>query len=256
MQIKKCFTINPNRKTEEINSYKILFEENIYQAIEIFYPYNLDEKDFITYTNNIKSLINFNIEVVMHLPYGPKNDLCDLTSQYEVMERIKDAIKYGKEFRIKKYTLHLGYAKSDRNSNINNIIKVLKELCDYASNSIIMIENMPGKKEIGYSPNELKDIIKRVNKDNLKITFDIGHANVSDYTIDEYLSLLNDYITHIHISNNNGISDQHQKISKGNINFTKFVKRLTTYQGLYCLEILYHDVNDLISNSIEFDKVL
>ena len=37
--IRKCFTVNPNRTKEEINSYEVLLEKGIYVGVEIFYPY-------------------------------------------------------------------------------------------------------------------------------------------------------------------------------------------------------------------------
>ena len=73
--IKKCFTINQNRTTEEFQSYHQLFEKNLFQAIEIFYPYDKSIEQMETYEKNVLDLMKYNIEVVLHLPHGVKIDL-------------------------------------------------------------------------------------------------------------------------------------------------------------------------------------
>ena len=42
--MRKCFTVNPNRTKEEIAAYEVLLKNNIYQGVEIFYPYKKDTK--------------------------------------------------------------------------------------------------------------------------------------------------------------------------------------------------------------------
>jgi sugar phosphate isomerase/epimerase len=200
--------------------------------------------------------MEYNPEVVMHLPFGPKNDLCNLLEYEKVVKTMKDAITYSRMFNVHKFTLHLGYANGNRGEVINHLVKVLQDLCDYAYPSNIMIENMPGIKEVGYSPIEIKDIIGRVSKSNLKFIFDTGHANVSGFSFYEYFELLKTDLTHIHINDNDGSRDQHARIGAGNIDFKSFLKELTDYQELFCLEILYKDVNDLLEYSRDLDKCI
>lgn len=251
---KKAFTINQFRTTEEINSFAPLIDQGIYQGIEIFYPYDLTIDGFKAYTNNIRNLSKKGCEVVMHLPFGPKNDLCDPINYPHTIQRLKDAIDYSKQFNIKKFTLHLGYAHN-REQDLKHLKKVLTELCNYCYGTL-MIENMPGIKEIGYSPKELFDIINDVKKDNLAFILDIGHANVSEYEILDYIHLLKPYLKHIHLHDNNGIGDEHNKIGAGNIDFKSIIKNLHDYEELYSFEILYRDVHDLLQNSKDFDKII
>ncbi|MFA7435778.1 MAG: sugar phosphate isomerase/epimerase family protein [Bacilli bacterium] len=260
--MKKCFTINPLRTKEEIESYYYLFEEGIYQAIEIFYPYNLDNDTFNVYTNSIHSLINKfkNIEVVMHLPHGYKNNLCDLNGYIEILKRMKEGIDYSNQFGIKKLTLHLGIIDLNTNREIylGHIVNVLTELCDYASKyqMYIMIENMPGIKELGYSPDEILYIIEKVNLDNLKFILDTGHANVSEYEISEYIYKLKEYLYHLHLSDNDGTRDAHARLGLGNIDFYQFIVDLKkiNYSELYCLEIIFKEANELLRNAKSLDK--
>lgn len=254
--MKKCFTINQFRTTEEIKSYQPLLANNIFQAIEIFYPYGQSEEAFINYTNNIKDLMVYHPEMVMHLPFGRQNDLCNLDLYQVVLDRMKAAITYSRQFNIKKFTLHLGYLNNNnREFILKHIIEVLKDLCDHAYPGDLMIENMPGIGEIGYSPQEIMDIIKAVNKPNLKFILDTGHANVSAFTISDYLDLLGSKLRHIHLNDNHGQRDEHARLGTGNINFKELFSQLPNYDDLYCLEILYKDVNDLEIYAADLDKL-
>lgn len=263
--MKKCFTINPNRTIDEIRSYHPLFAGDIYQAIEIFYPYNLDQERIDLYTKGINELLtNFkNLEVVMHLPFGPNNNLCDLDNFNEILKIMKAGMDYSNQFGIKKLTLHLGVVNKslDRSIYLNHINAVLIDLCSHAKKygMFVMIENMPGIGELGYSPMEILEIIKSVNMNNLKFILDTGHANVSDYDIDEYLNLLKEYLMHLHLSDNSGVRDEHAKLGVGNIDFYAFVKILKkiNYKELYCLEILFNTVDELKINAFalnQYDK--
>lgn len=257
--MKKCFTINPLRTIDEIRSYQQLFENDYYQGIEIFFPYTQSLDKFNAYTEAVKELINKypKLEVVMHLPYGKDNDLCNLKSYKKNVERMKLAIAYASTFKTKKLTLHLGYVDKNisRDVYVDHIVKVLVDLTEYANRygMLLMIENMPNDAELGYSPKEIKMIIDKVrevdsNLNNLKFIIDTGHANLSKYSLDEYLNILGTELVHIHLNDNKGKKDEHAPLGSGNINFKKFFKKLEeiSYKELYCMEVLYNDVNDLI----------
>lgn len=247
--IRKCFTINQNRTTEEFQSYHTLFEKGLFQAIEIFYPYDKTIEEMKTYEQNVHDLMKYPIEVVLHLPHGPNSDLCD--DQEETIERFKKAIDFSKQFSVKKLTLHLGYVTKngvtkDREKLFLKSVQTVKTLAKYAYPANIMIENMPDIHEMGYSPNEIKRLIDEVQLPNVKFILDFGHANVSEYPIESYIDLLKDHLYHMHIHDNDGTRDQHKPLGQGNISFKTLFKKLTNYHELYCLEILYQTVEDLI----------
>lgn len=257
VNIKKCFTINQHRTTEEFKTYEELIKNNIFQAIEIFYPYDKTLEQLETYKQNVLNLMKYDIEVVLHLPHGFKSDLCNENEYEIVLQRMKDAIDFSKQFNVKKLTLHLGGFNNKelgRKYFIDKSIETVKELCDYCYPQYLMIENMPGYNELGYSPDEIKEIIEKANKANLKFIIDFGHANVSDYNIDEYIYKLKDYLVHTHISDNDGTSDQHKPIGCGNIDYKKVYNLLNEvkYKELYCFEIIYKTSNDLV----EYQKKL
>ncbi len=262
--MKKCFTINQMRQKEEFLSYHKLFDKNIYQAVELFYPYNQSFKQLEQYMNSVYELQYKypTLEMVLHLPHGLYNGLClDEHLNAGSLEIMLAAARFAATFKIKKLTLHLGLVDTNVNRNIyiEKIIPILQKICDEVSkyNQIIMIENMPTSHELGYSPEELLTIIEKVNRPNLKFIYDTGHAHVSEYDDDSYLYVLKDYLYHIHYSDNDSTRDAHQSLGSGTIDFNHLLNVLKeiNYQELHCMEIIYHTVNDLIKNAIDFDSI-
>ena len=54
--MKKCFTINPMRTREEFISYMKLLDDKLYQATEIFYPYNQSNAQIEQYTSSVNEI--------------------------------------------------------------------------------------------------------------------------------------------------------------------------------------------------------
>lgn len=262
--MKKCFTINQMRGRDEFISYHQLFDNDIYQAVEIFYPYNQSFKQLEQYMYSVCELQTKypKLEMVLHLPHGLYNGLCldeHLNSgSFEIMVA---AARFAATFKIKKLTLHLGSVDSnvDRKFYIDKVIPILQKLCDIVklNNQILMIENMPTNHELGYSPDELLTIIKGVNRPNIKFIYDTGHAHVSEYDDLSYLYVLKDYLYHIHYSDNDGSRDAHQGFGTGTIDFKQILRVLKAinYQELNCMEIIYHTTLDLIKNASDFDCI-
>lgn len=254
------FTITALRKVEIINSFRSLLEDNLFQGIEIFYPYQLDEMGKEEYTKAIYRLIkDLDVEVVLHLPHGGfENDL--VLNQKQAIKRFYDAIDYGEKFNVKKYTLHLGSTKDKTSEEyLNTSVENLKKLCSY-TDAFIMIENMPSKSEVGTSIEEIKYLIEQVNKNNCKFIYDTGHGHVYYKDIlkeKSFLKELEPYLKHFHISDNDASRDMHAPIGKGNIDFKDlFSNIIDTYDDLYCLEILYNDKDDLTKYRLDLLKAL
>ncbi len=242
-----CFTISSKRNSKTIREFRELLNKKLFQGIEIFYPYDRDEVGMMEYREDIEYILkdNKDVEVVMHLPHGMDNDL---TSLDNIMLRYYNAIDYAAYFNVKKFTLHLGSKLKE--DYLERAIKNVSKLCDYAAHydACIMIENMPGDNEIGSNLEELEYIFKKVNKKNLKFIYDTGHGHVALKNTDkeiEMLEKMKKYLAHMHINDNDTSRDMHAKIGEGNIEFKKIFEYLEDYEGLYCLEILFNDYNDL-----------
>ena len=241
-----AFTVTPVRKSHTIRQFRELLTKKLFQGIEIFYPYMLDEEVQYQYIEDIKYITKgLDIEIVLHLPHGDGNDLVMTKNS---MLRFYNAIDFGHIFNVKKFTLHLG--SKGRSDYLEKTIRNLDKLCDYAANydACIMVENMPSDAEVGASLEELEYLFKNVDKKNLKFIYDTGHGHVFLHDTSkeiEMLEKLKPYLCHLHISDNDSSRDAHAKIGSGNIEFDKIFASLKDYDGLYCLEILFNDYLDL-----------
>ena len=250
--MKKCFTINPDRKKEEFETYYPLLEDGTFQAVELFYPYDRSSEQFKSYTECAKKVSTIAKELVLHLPHGPHNGICrDCDLELNSLQILKDGCTYANQFGVKKLTLHLGHIdkEHDRKYFIDKCVPNLLELCLHAEkyHQYIMVENMPGDNELGYSPDELLEIFKRVNRPNLKFIYDTGHGHCSIYKDTDFIYMLKDYLYHLHYSDNDGTRDAHKPIGTGNIDFDAHFKALKdiNYNELHCMEVIYHTDEDL-----------
>ena len=97
----------------------------------------------------------------------------------------------------------------------------------------IAIENMPNVPIfLGITAETLAYI---VDGTDLRICFDIGHANTSGQ-IDAMIETFGDRIANIHIHDNNGQRDEHLTIGDGIIDFPEVLAHLSWYRGNYIIE--------------------
>jgi sugar phosphate isomerase/epimerase len=92
------------------------------------------------------------------------------------------------------------------------------------------VENMVNVESLlGRFPGEIADM--RV--DSLGFTFDVGHANTAD-AIDSFLRMP---VDHVHLHDNNGKTDQHLVLGLGNIDWSRVMRGLRLYKGVFVLEL-------------------
>lgn len=97
----------------------------------------------------------------------------------------------------------------------------------------IALENMPpGDWSICYSIDDLKSMIAGTE---IGICFDVGHANVAG-TLGGFLHG-RDLLFNVHLHNNDGSSDQHLALDKGEIDLKPIVETISRkYKGNYIIE--------------------
>ncbi|MCX9011470.1 MAG: sugar phosphate isomerase/epimerase [Candidatus Methanoperedens sp.] len=111
-------------------------------------------------------------------------------------------------------------------------IEGLQAVCDAAADLGIQIgvENMVNMQFIfGKQPGEVLGMIESLERENVGLTLDIGHANTNGM-VDEFLSDLSRVI-HVHLHDNKGKSDEHLGLGKGNVDWKKVIKSLDGYKG-------------------------
>lgn len=68
---------------------------------------------------------------------------------------------------------------------------------------------------------ELSEFIKEIGEPGIKACLDIGHANLKN-EVTSGLKVLKDRLAQLHISDNNGVEDQHLPPGEGRINWDSF----------------------------------
>ena len=131
--------------------------------------------------------------------------------------------------------------------------------CALAHNVKLGLENMPARDEelkpfplFGIRINDMLNLFSSIHSDGLFMTFDTGHANTCRYEIREgkltevnppsyvveFMEIFAEKIVHIHLHDNDGLSDQHNPIGKGNVPFNELLCTLErlNYAGTIIVE--------------------
>ncbi|MBI4243272.1 MAG: N-acetylneuraminate synthase family protein, partial [Planctomycetes bacterium] len=202
-------------------------------------------------------------EVVFHAPEIVGDRLVDPASpdlpqrQYAI-KVVKDVIRTLDQKRNlfvgnPKVIVHPGAASFDGYKDPDIYKKSFYEsfeiLLDYAleHNVMLLAENMAplpwyfgGRWYTNYFvlPEQM---IEFANDFNTKVCLDISHAKLScnlfNYDFTKFVSLVKDYVEHIHISDAKGINGEGMQIDEGEIDFKSFFKLYSDYKGGWIPEI-------------------
>lgn len=182
----------------------------------------------------------------------------------ESLSQIKEAIEFTYDVGAELLTIHpgwkdlFGYRYPDEAYTL--AIEGHRELAEAASDYGIRIgiENMPPFwLSFGVDPEEIKAMIQAVNRDNLGLTLDVGHANILGVNaIDEFITTLNEKILLIHIHDNDGKRDQHKVIGEGTIDFHKVISSLIQggINAPLCIES--SNLDDLVKSKENLEQFL
>jgi len=186
------------------------------------------------------ALPSYKIKLSIHAPITDVNigALSDRMREAATMEIIA-SMEHAIQLKADTVTFHPGFqsmvvpgtaarARERAKRSIRTIDRLMGEFGITA-----VLENMPSLKfMIG---THAKELFEMVDGTNMKICYDIGHANTVNQ-IDEIIDLLGDRIKNVHIHDNNGGNDDHMTIGDGQIDFKSVLKRLSNYKGRYIIE--------------------
>lgn len=114
---------------------------------------------------------------------------------------------------------------------------------------LILIENLWEDK-----PEPFQTLLDKIGSSRIKVCFDVAHANVySKNTLREWIATLAKHIECIHISDNNGLADQHLEIGKGKIDWANFTCLLDEFKLNPEIVLELCEVSN-IKNSVEYMK--
>ncbi|MCR5107679.1 MAG: sugar phosphate isomerase/epimerase [Lachnospiraceae bacterium] len=113
----------------------------------------------------------------------------------------------------------------------------------------VYIENF---NDIDYDP--LLFMMQNVQSEKVRICLDIGHANYTRYSVGKWFEKLADHIGYIHISDNNGMFDDHKILGTGNVDFLSADDFYAKKNGNIPLTIEVSSLNGLDESILFLEK--
>jgi sugar phosphate isomerase/epimerase len=167
----------------------------------------------------------------------------------ESIRQVKESIERTYEFIDDICVVHPGFFSplsiQMPDKAIQKAVTSLKALCDFAADRglRIAVENLTSANMLlGRYPDELIQLVRGVDRDNLGVCLDVAHAYTTR-TLDTFLGITAQAddveIIHLHASDNFGSDDLHLPLGKGSLDWAKVLNGMndTAYKGLMVLEL-------------------
>jgi len=208
---------------------------------------NMDEDNFLKYDTLAKEKIAIGSKHILHAPF---NELfpsaIDPMARELAYNRFNQAYQIARGYHINRMVVHSGYVpfiyfKSWFLEKSEEFWQ--KFMYDKPEGFHIMIENV-----LEDEPNTLAKLIEGIGDKRVRACLDIGHAHYfSKMDLKEWIKVLGPWLGHVHLHNNNKISDSHWTLDKGDININRILEHLElhasndvtfTLENLECKESL------------------
>ena len=197
---------------------------------------------------------SFDLQVIAHLPYLDVN-LASLNTEIASASAnsLQKWISTASQMNVDILVSHVGrlsnnypatYLKSARQNAIHSVHRLAGTAKGWGLRFTVENDHTSPNHILAGRADEVKNFAEEVD---CGVTFDVGHAN----TIAEpssFIPVLNGLIANVHIHDNDGGSDQHLPIGRGNIDFPEVLRGLkeNDYDGPLIIEA--HSLKDLSSN--------
>jgi sugar phosphate isomerase/epimerase len=175
--------------------------------------------------------------------HAPLSDV-NIGSVHEPMriaavDEIKQAIMTCRQLEIPLVTIHPGFVQGiaflNKARALEKTKESVKEIAAYAIDQsvTVVVENLPAN--INATCTQADELLEAIEGTGLGICFDMGHANTAGQ-MDEMLRLV-DRFKNVHLHNNDGQWDQHNRVDDGSANLSKVVSVLKrSYRGNIIIE--------------------
>jgi sugar phosphate isomerase/epimerase len=215
-------------------------EEAGYAGWEIVGDGNYQLTDPVCFSKIKEVIASTHLGITVHAPYGDLN-LATLNDPIwrESIKQISSCIESASEI-TDRVTIHPGYLSPLGKLMPEKVWNFQKEAlrqvgkCAQEHSVLACLENMIGVKEfLCRLPEELIGMTEGI--EGIGMTFDFGHANTMGKVAD-FLAVVHK-AHHIHIHDNNGMSDEHLALGEGTIPWTKVGKKIAAeYTGVIVIE--------------------
>lgn len=164
-----------------------------------------------------------------------------------MMKRLEQSIMHARALDAYMWVFHPGmktgissfYPGMDWLQNLKSMQALAKMAEEYGVN--IAVENVPEPFPcLMKSVKNFEDFYAQINAD-VGMVLDVGHSNVNGQT-QSFLRAFADRIVHLHLSDNDGQSDQHLGIGRGTVNWNEIVSLLKelAYDKIAVIESIEH----------------
>lgn len=170
---------------------------------------------------------------------------------------IEESIEMAAYFQSNVMVVHPGLAGNDRQGSFDKMVNNLKRFSGFAEEySIVLgLENKEGTApgNLCCDASELVKAVEEVNSDNLGVTFDVGHANLTSggdsAQVKMFMEQVREWVVHVHIHDNLGVwteeydGDIHMAPGTGTVDLSVIGE--LRYSGIHNLEVF--SIEDVIS---------
>lgn len=184
--------------------------------------YSIDNFSAKTFRETAERLRSLGISLTIHAPYNevflgaPDRMIRDASRM-----RMESAFKLIPCFSPISVVMHLNYEERRFGfvyekwfSLVIPPLKQYAEICGEMG-AVLEIENVYEEK-----PDAMGEVFEALDGYPVSHCLDVGHLNAfSDTGIGEWIAEMGRYITHFHLHDNDGASDSHSPIGRGNVDF-------------------------------------
>lgn len=189
-----------------------------------------------------------------NLPYGLHSS--SFVNTAEIMPIVREAseqhlldyIKLSKEIGAEYCVIHCGYHFSQyKDTVMESLFKTFRPAARLAEelDLPLVIENMnvvhadSEMVYLGVTVEELNQVFNEVPSTHLGLALDIGHANLLQGGVTPWIEAFPEKIFHLHLSDNDGLLDQHLAVGDGDIDFQAAFDALKSvgFSGTATLEV-------------------
>ncbi|HEC61486.1 MAG TPA: sugar phosphate isomerase/epimerase [bacterium] len=178
--------------------------------------------------------------------HGPEDvNFSDSTGEgrEEAIRRVEAALRLAAELKIATVVVHPGKFTVDRGPEGSaearrQTVAALKRCAETARSLdvTVSVENLCHVKGI-VAPNIkiFLEMCEKVDLATIGVTLDTGHSFVDG--LEHTVSVIGEYVDHIHIDDNSGQRSEHLELGRGNIDFQAIAEYFRKFEGIINIEL-------------------
>lgn len=178
--------------------------------------------------------------------HGPEDvNFSDYTAEgrQDAIRRVEAALRLAAELQINTVVIHPGKVPPEsglagRAEAREQTVATIKR-CAHIARSLgvtVSVENLCHVKgTVAPSIESFWEMCQDVDLSSIGVTLDTGHSFVDG--LERTVSVIGQYVNHIHIDDNSGQRSEHLELGRGNIDFQAIAEYLRKFEGIINIEL-------------------